>query len=95
MHPAGFRPDHWLSDWPDCYLELSCHPCGGRVVIASVKLLAGGIGDRTFAEVLRRLRCERCGGKPAPVFLCASQHRTFHGGPEPDWAIELVPAPRR
>lgn len=95
MHPPGFRMDHRLSDWPDCYIELGCHPCGGRIVIVSVKVLAGGIGDCSFQDVLCRLRCERCRKTAAPVYLCASQHRVFLGGPEADWSIELVAPPRK
>jgi hypothetical protein len=34
------------------------------------------------------------GVKPAPVHHSASPHRTFIGGPEVDWTIELVPAPK-
>jgi len=49
-------------------------------------------GNPTFAELLPRLRCQKCRGKPAPVYLCASPHRVFYGGPNPDWAIELMPA---
>jgi hypothetical protein len=50
-------------------------------------------GDRTFADVLPRLRCRQCGKAPAPVYLCAGHREHNHGAP-PDWAIEFVPVPR-
>src|ERR1051326_4653958 len=86
MHPPPFRPDHHLSDWPDCRLELWC--CKGTVGYPD-KLLIQRNGDRTFAEVLNRLRCSACGGKPAPVYLCAG-HREHGNGAPPYWAVELV-----
>lgn len=93
MHPPGFRSDHRPSDWPGCFVELRCVPCGNRSVTVPVQSLRAG-GNPTFAELLPKLRCHKCGARAGPVYLCASQHRTFYGGPQPDWAIELVPAPK-
>ena len=90
MHPPDFRPSQRLSDWPDCTLELSCQPCGGRSSHPPVKLLRAELGDRTFEEVLAKLRCTHGHRKPAPVYLVAGHHRTACGGPAPDWAIELA-----
>jgi hypothetical protein len=90
MHPPAFRASHHLSDWPECRLELTC--CRGQVVIP-VRLLMRQHGDPTFATILARLRCRRCKGAPAPVFLCAGG-REHTGGVPPDWAIELVPRHR-
>lgn len=87
MHPPPFLPTHLLSDWPDCKLELGC--CGGTTLLP-VRLLITEHGDRPFAEILTRLRCGKCGGHPAPVYLCAG-HREFCWGPAADWAVELVP----
>ena len=94
MHPPMFRLQQRLSDWPDCHLELRCEGCRGRVTVPSVKLLLGQLGDVTFDDLVPRLRCQHCRNKPASIYLCASQHRTFLGGPRPDWAVELVPPPR-
>ena len=58
-----------------------------------VQMLLERHGDPTFAALLRTLCCSKCGGKPAPLFLVSGHHRTVHGGPEPDWAVELVPMP--
>ncbi len=62
--------------------------------IPSIKMLRSQLGDVTFADLLPRLVCRHCRARPAPVYLCASPHRTFYGGPSPDWAIELVPPAR-
>lgn len=86
MHPPPFRTDHRLSDWPACRLELNC--CRGQTIVP-LRLLATQYGDPTFAEILRRLRCSRCRGSPAPVYLCAGPRQHNHGAPA-DWAIELV-----
>ena len=93
MHPPPFRRDHRLSDWPDCHLEVRC--CKGTTIYP-LRLLAERHGNRTFADLLARLRCSRCGGRPAPIYLCAGQHRAGDGtiGITPDWAIELVSARR-
>jgi hypothetical protein len=91
MHPPVFRRDHRLRDWPGCWLELRSPRCRNTVV-AATKMLMSRHGNRTFDEVLGRLRCQKCRVPPAPVFLCATPHRNGgHGGPPPDWAIELVP----
>ena len=91
MHPPAFNPAQRLSNWPDCVLELRC-PCSERVVMQPVRLLLER-GDRTFGAVLTSLRCSKCQGKPAPVYLVAGHRRTFDHGPQPDWAVELVPPP--
>ena len=57
-----------------------------------MRLLIRDHGDRTFAQVLAKLRCGQCGKPPAPVHLCAG-HREHTMGAPPDWAIELVPTP--
>jgi hypothetical protein len=90
MHPPAFRLAHQLSDWLDCSLELHC--CQGTTILP-LRLLAMKRGDKTFAEILPRLRCKRCNRPPAPVYLCAGHREHNHGAPA-DWAIELVPVPR-
>ena len=52
MHPPPFRPDHRLSDWPDCSLALFC--CTGTTVYP-LHLLANQYGDRTFEQLVPRL----------------------------------------
>jgi hypothetical protein len=76
VHPPPFRRQQRLSDWPDCRLELHC--CRGQSVYP-VRLMLRDHGDRTFAEVLAKLRCRQCGRPPAPVYLCAGTSRAHHG----------------
>jgi hypothetical protein len=92
MHPPLFRKQQRLSDWPECVIELHCLHCRGGSVGYPVRLLIKRQGDMTFENLLRRLRCKRCGAaKPAPIYLVAGHRRTARGGPDPDWAIELAP----
>jgi hypothetical protein len=91
MHPPRFSFEQHLSDWPECYLELTC--CKGYIVMP-VRLLLKKHGDRTFNVLLRQLRCDRCGNHPAPVYLCASHFRSGNTlATTADWAVELVPPP--
>ena len=87
MHPP-FDSNDSLSDWPDCHLRVEC--CG--TVIMPTYLLAKISGDAAFSEILPRLRCSECGRVPAPVYLCAGDHREDEA---PVWSIELVPPRKR
>jgi hypothetical protein len=44
--------------------------------VLPVRLLLRDRGDRRFAQVLTKLRCQKCHKPPAPVYLCAG-HREF------------------
>jgi hypothetical protein len=68
--------------------EIELHCCRGQSVFP-VRLLIRDYGDRTFAAVLAKLRCQKCRKPPAPVYLCAG-HREFTMGAPADRAIELV-----
>jgi len=94
MHPPAYHPDHRLSDWPECSLEVHC-PCSERVTLLPIRHLIEQRGDRTISAVLASLRCSSCNGKPGPVHLVAGQSRTFNHGPPPAWALELIPPPPR
>jgi hypothetical protein len=87
VHPPPFRRTQRLSDWPDCRLELHCRR--GQSVYP-VRLLMRDHGDRTFAEVLAKLRCKQCRKPPAPVYLCAGHREHTMGARR---SIELVPTP--
>jgi len=92
MHPPPFRLDQKLSDWIDCHLELHCRACNGRSVVYPMRLVIKRHGNGLFSELLPKLRCSKCKGPPAPAYLCASPNRTGgHGGPAPDWAIQIIP----
>ena len=91
MHPPPFSPDHLLSDWPECHLEIRCG-CG-RSTHYPTKLLRRRSGNHPFRAILPKLRCEACRGCPSPVYLCAG-HRTHCSGGPPGWTIELVAEPK-
>jgi hypothetical protein len=95
MHPPLFRRTHRLSDWPECVIEVHCLHCRSGSVLYPVRLLIKRHGDMTVENLLRRLRCKRCYEvKAAPVYLVAGHHRTACRGPDPNWAVELVPPPK-
>ena len=48
-------------------------------------------GQVPLLALVGQLRCQECGAKAAPVYLCAGRNRTFKGGLKADWSIELVP----
>ena len=89
FHPPAFLPSQRLLDWPKCGLEMRCAACKSTVIYPT-KLLAERFGNRTFGEVLGRMKCKRCAVAPESVYLCAG-HRTRNGGPPADWSIQLVP----
>jgi hypothetical protein len=74
--------------------EADHHRNDGQDRSLSDKVIGVDMGNRWFAEVLRRLKCKYCRRAPSPVYLCASQHRVFRNGPLPDCSLEIVPAPR-
>ena len=79
-----------MLDWPECRIELRCG-CGA-VLLYPTKLIAARHGNRSFREVLGRVRCRRCKGHVVGAWLCAG-HRSRNGGAEADWAIELIAPP--
>jgi hypothetical protein len=88
MHPPRWYPQHRLMDWPDCNLDLQCS-CGAGTTTYPCKLLASRHGNRTFADVLPRLRCKRCGQAPREIYLVAGFQREIAPGPDPDWSLPL------
>jgi hypothetical protein len=91
-HPPPFNANDRLSDWPLCLIEAACSECGRRTVIP-ISLLFRTQPDARIMDVARRLRCGTCGIHAAPVYLCEGFHRQGgHGGPQPGWSLELVPA---
>lgn len=75
--PPPFHPTHTLGDWPECYLEVRCPRCG-KVTIGPVRSF--GAASVPVLELASRLRCDRCRVAVAPIYLCASPHRSFLGG---------------
>ena len=57
----------------------------------AVKGLLRWYGNRTFAEVLSRLRCKYCRRSPAAVYLHAAQNSAAGGKPAAHWTFEILP----
>ena len=91
MDVPAFRLDHHLSDWSTCCVEARCPTCG-RSSFAPTKLLMAN-GDRTSDDLAKRLKCEACGARPAPVYLCSDYYRQRCKGISPSWAVEIVAPP--
>ncbi len=93
MHPPRFLQSHLLSDWPECFLEMRCRWCHERRMAVAVKGLMRWHGNKTFAEVLARLRCKFCRRTPASVRLLASKP-SGEDSAATGWTLELT-LPRR
>jgi hypothetical protein len=91
--PAALHHAHTIADWPDCHLELHCPQCG-KMTFTALRMFRLGYGGTRVLDLVAKLRCSACGVPAAPLYLVAGQTRSFTGGPSPDWAIELVPAPK-
>jgi hypothetical protein len=91
MHPPPFLVSHMLSAWAECSLEIYCERCERRRMTIAVKGLTSWYGNRTFAEVLSRLRCKYCRRSPAAVYLYASQAIAADEEPAAHWTLEIIP----
>jgi hypothetical protein len=67
MPPAKFSRHHRLSVWRDYRLHMHCCRCEQRSTHIEVAGLIRWHGDKTFTELLPRLRCMFC--KQRPTFL--------------------------
>lgn len=90
MPVQKFSYNHRLSVWRDYRLEMHCCRCEQRTTSIEVKGLIRCHGDRTFAEILSRLRCMFCRQRPTFVSLCsmtAGDTAVKHGG---GWSLILT-----
>ena len=56
----------------------------------ATRLLLELHGDQPIGPLIQRMRCEGCNARPEKMWLVAGLHRTCHGGPPPDWAVEIA-----
>ena len=66
---------------------------GGQLLLQGrngVELPWAESGDRKVRDVLSRLVRAACQAPPTQAWLVAGMHRSTFGGPEPDWAVELL-----
>ena len=90
MHPPRFLQSHMLSDWPECFLEIRCRWCEQRSMTIAVKGLMRWYGNKTFAEILSRLRCKFCRRRPSAVFLSTMRPGDPAATQRGQWTIVLV-----
>lgn len=81
---GAFR-EHWI--------EVAC--CGVRQIpVRGVLAADHRRGERTLADFLIRLRCERCGARPASAVLVedirAEAAAAGTGNPSPSWRLRLI-----
>lgn len=91
MPVQKFSYSHRLSVWRDYRLEMHCCRCEQRSTSIEVRGLIRWHGDRTFAEILSRLRCMFCRQRPTFVSLCslaAGDTGVKHGA---IWSLVLTP----
>ena len=76
-----------LADLAGTWLRLEC--CKGTPFLP-LRLLAGPTRPQArLRNVLPRLRCKNCHGRPATVVLIENPAGQAHGGPPVGWAIPL------
>lgn len=71
MPVQNFSYRHRLSVWRDYRLEMHCCRCEQRTTGMEVAGLIRFYGDKTFAEIIRRLRCMFCKQRPTFIALCS------------------------
>ena len=87
---ATFVLDARLHELEGYWLELHC--CGGTILLP-LKLIARQYGQsHRLGDILLRMRCKVCRGKPARAYLNETPHRTDCHGAPPGWSLQLIPA---
>ena len=71
MPVQKFSYNHRLSVWRDYRVEMHCCRCEQRSTHIEVAGLIRWHGDKTFSEILPRLRCMFCKQRPTFLFLAA------------------------
>jgi len=90
MHPPRFLRTHLLSQWPECSLEIGCRRCETRTMTIAVKGLMRWYGNRSFADILDRLRCKYCRRRPTTVRLHAMRGNDAVSDALTSWSLQIV-----
>ncbi len=90
MAPARFSHFHKLSVWRDYRLQMHCCRCEQRSTYIEVAGLIRGHGDKTFAEILPRLRCMFCKQRPTFLSLAALTQRDAGDMQRSTWGLLLA-----
>ncbi len=82
-----------LRTFRDRSIEITC--CSIKEVPLKLLGAEGGRGSMTMADLMARLRCERCGKPPICVYLEEDQTKGLWagGGQAPGWHILLMGEP--
>jgi hypothetical protein len=86
MPPPQFLLNATLADLSDAWLRLDC--CQG-ITYVPIRLLAGASRVGRLRDVLPRMRCKVCRGRPKRAALVESPAGEAAGGPPPGWVIRL------
>lgn len=89
MPVQNFSYRHKLSVWRDYRLEMHCCRCEQRSTSIEVRGLIRFYGDKTFAEILARLRCMFCRQRPTLISLCSIAAGDSHQNLTASWSLVL------
>lgn len=82
-----------LIELEPCWLDVKCGACG-HATLYPFKLLAARLGpQRQVGEIVSRLRCKECRGRPATIYLNETPHGEPCKGAPPGWSMQLFPPP--
>jgi hypothetical protein len=90
MHPPKFLRTHLLSQWPECSLEIGCRRCETRTMTIAVKGLMRWYGNRSFADILDRLRCKYRRRRATTVRLHAARADEVAPNALTSWCLQII-----
>jgi hypothetical protein len=90
MPPAKFSHNHRLSVWRDYRLHMHCCRCEQRSTHIEVAGLIRWHGDKTFTELLPRLRCMFCKQRPTFLSLAPNVVRDAGETQGATWSLVLM-----
>ncbi len=85
-----FSYRHRLSVLRDYRLEMHCCRCEQRSTSIEVRGLIRWHGNRTFAEILSRLRCMFCRQRPTFISLCSATMSDTTAKQGASWSLVLT-----
>jgi len=94
--PRDHLLDACLQDLRGWWLGVRCEPprCH-RVAYLPFKLLSRTRGRSRLRDILPKLKCEGCGGRPAHVWVVDHPHESDDpsqlSGAQATWSVQLVP----
>lgn len=80
-----------LADLAGHWLQVECGGCRARVFYPCPLLAKERGADLRVSDVLGRLRCRHCGGRPMHVAMTNDPTGGSQGGATMAWTVGLVP----